>query len=313
MLKQHIHPASLQAGDEEVVAVQGISEKHITGVKNILEPAVERQLTASFARVRSHGRIQHRAGGQTHHPGEPHLWEAHPLRLTAGLRVPRLILFGVRHQDSGSVAKFYRPTSPAPAGASLTAKQFACFPRQRRNHLYRHAKARPAVSASARTRRRQTFGHALGDPAVDRSLARAILRQSLLQEHRQCHRRRILSLPVLRQQRLGLLQQLRARKSIEEIHRLEPLGPAADARLTLLGLKSGTTISQGWPRGWLGDCLVTTILPIPASLPHIYQRLTLHTLRAGAYVSAIALKRGQVFLGIILSESTSSQCVGCLF
>jgi len=84
----------------------------------------------------------------------------------------------------------------------------------------------------------------------------------------------VLSLPVLRQQRFGLLQQLRAGKGVEEIHRLEPFGPASDAKLMLLRLKSGTTISQGWPRGWWAGCLVTNILPIPASLPHIFQSLT---------------------------------------
>src|SRR6185312_16408081 len=203
-----------------------------------------------------------------------HLRKTHALCLTGGLRVARLILLGVRHQDPGPVAKLHRPTSPAPAGMSLTAKQFTRFPRQRCDHLLRQPNARPAVSARARTRRREPFGHALGDPAVDGSLARTIRREGLLQEHRECHRRRILSLPMLRQQCLGLLQQLRAGKRVEEIHRLEPLSPASDARLMLLGLKSGTTISQGWPRGWWAGCLVTNILPIPASLPHIFQSLT---------------------------------------
>jgi hypothetical protein len=44
------------------------------------------------------------------------------------------------------------------------------------------------------------------------------------------------------------------------------LRPRFDARLVLLGLKSRTTMSQGGPRGWLSDRLVTTILPISASL-----------------------------------------------
>ena len=224
--------------------------------------------------MRTHGRIQHRPGGHTRHPGQPHLRKAHALGLAGGLRATRLVLCGVRHHDSGPVAKLHRPTSPAPAGANLAVQQIARFSPQRRDHLHRHAKARPAVSASARTRRREPRGNALGDPAVDRSLARTILRENLLQEHRQCHRRRILSLPVLRQQRLGLLQQLGTGKGAEKIHRLKPLRPAGDARLMLLGSKSGTTISRDWPRVWWAGCLVTNILPIPASLSHIFQCLT---------------------------------------
>jgi hypothetical protein len=46
---------------------------------------------------------------------------------------------------------------------------------------------------------------------------------------------------VLRQQRLGLLQQLGAGQHIEEVDRLEALRLPLNARLTLLRLKSGTS------------------------------------------------------------------------
>ena len=45
--------------------------------------------------------------------------------------------------------------------------------------------------------------------------------------------------------------------------------------LVLLGMKLSITLSQGWPRGWFGGCLVTNIVPIPVNLPHTFQPLSL--------------------------------------
>ncbi len=111
----------------------------------------------------------------------------------------------------------------------------------------------------AQRRRLESFGHALGDPAVNSPLARTVFRPGLLHEHGHCHRRRILPLAVLRQQRAGLLQQLRSGERVGEIHPLEPLALAPDARLMWLSLESGTTISQGRPRILFAGCAVTTV------------------------------------------------------
>jgi hypothetical protein len=52
--------------------------------------------------------------------------------------------------------------------------------------------------------------------------------------------------------------------------------PAAPNLLSmLLRMKLGITLSQGWPRGWLGGCVVTNILPIPVNLLHTFQSLSL--------------------------------------
>src|SRR5271156_4864773 len=45
--------------------------------------------------------------------------------------------------------------------------------------------------------------------------------------------------------------------------------------LVLLGMKLSITLSQGWPRGWFGGCLVTNIIPISVNLPHTFQPLSL--------------------------------------
>ena len=172
------------------------------------------------------------------------------------------------------VAELHHPAPPAPARRRLTAKQLPGRVSERRDHRCRQPPARSAVATRARARGPESFGHALSDPAIDGSLARAVLRQGLLQEHRQRHRRRILSLPVLRQQRLGLLQQLRPGEHVEEVHRLKALCLHPNARLTLLRLKSGTTISQGWPRGWWAGCVVTTSYQSRPAFPHIFQSLT---------------------------------------
>jgi len=80
---------------------------------------------------------------------------------------------------------------------------------------------------------------------------------------------------MLGQMRLGHLQQLRTGKQIEKIHRLEPPCASVNLLSLLLGLKLSITLSQGWPRGWLGGCVVTNILPIPANLPFTFQPLSL--------------------------------------
>ena len=275
LLEQYIYPEPLEPGDEEVVAVKGIGQEDIAGMEDMFELAIEPQLAASLARVRPHGRIEHGPGGQTHHPRQPHLREAHSL----GLGGAGLVLPGVRHGNPGPIAELHRPASPAPTGARLPAKQVPGLARQRRDHLLRQPPARPTIPAGARTRGLEPFGHALGDPAIDGPLARAVFRERLLQEHGKCHRRRILPLAVLRQKRVGLLQQLGASERIEEIDRLEPLSLAPDARLMLLGMKSGTTISQGWPRGWFDGCVVTTSYQSQPAFPYTFQGLTVRCSR----------------------------------
>jgi hypothetical protein len=73
--------------------------------------------------------------------------------------------------------------------------------------------------------------------------------------------------------RFGHLDQLRTGQQIEEIDRLDAANASPHVLSMLLGLKLGITISQGWPRGWSGACLVTNILPIPANLPLTFQPL----------------------------------------
>src|ERR1019366_1510544 len=115
----------------------------------------------------------------------------------------------------------------------------------------------------------------IADRIIHRVLAGSVGTQDLTQKHRQGHRRWILALPILRQQRFQGLQQLRTSEQIEEIHRLDATCVSTDALSMLLRLKLGITITQGWPRGWSGGCFVTNILPIPASLPLIFQLLSL--------------------------------------
>jgi len=59
-----------------------------------------------------------------------------------------------------------------------------------------------------------------------------------------------LAFAMLGQQRIGHLQQLRARKQVEKIHRLDLTNAAADVFGLLLRKTLGITITQGWP-SWL--------------------------------------------------------------
>ncbi len=79
---------------------------------------------------------------------------------------------------------------------------------------------------------------------------------------------------MLGQMRLGHLQQLRPGQQVKEIHRTGLANLPTDTTLMLLRTKSDITIPQGWSPGWRFGCVVTTILPIWASLPPLFQSLS---------------------------------------
>jgi hypothetical protein len=83
---------------------------------------------------------------------------------------------------------------------------------------------------------------------------------------------------MLRQMRHGRLEQLRAGEQSEEVDRLQPASAPASMFSILLDLKLDITNAQGWPRGWLGECLITVILLSPAGLPLDFQSLSLSRL-----------------------------------
>jgi len=65
---------------------------------------------------------------------------------------------------------------------------------------------------------------------------------------------------MLGQMRFGLFQKLRARQRVEEINRFDLVKSPANAFSMLLRSELGSTISQGWSRGWLVACVVTNSL-----------------------------------------------------
>jgi hypothetical protein len=65
-------------------------------------------------------------------------------------------------------------------------------------------------------------------------------------------------LAMLGQMRLGYLQQLRSRKRVEKIHRIDA---SNDGSLMLLIGKLGITIARDWPRGRERMLLGNNILP----------------------------------------------------
>jgi hypothetical protein len=90
------------------------------------------------------------------------------------------------------------------------------------------------------------------------------------------------TLAVLRQARLRHFEQLRSGEQIEKTDCIDALRASANLLSVLLGRKLGITLSQGWPWGWFGGCLVTNIVPIPVNLPHTFQPLSLaHSCRSG--------------------------------
>ena len=142
------------------------------------------------------------------------------------------------------------------------------------DHLQRQAGARSAITARTDALHGQSLGAALPRPGIDRSLTRAIRRKRLLDEHRERHGGRIEALAMLGRMLLSHPQQLRSRQQVEEINRVGLANTPTNTILMLLGIKSDITIPQGWSPGWRYGCVVTTILPIWASLPPLFQPLS---------------------------------------
>lgn len=87
---------------------------------------------------------------------------------------------------------------------------------------------------------------------------------------------------MLGQVRLGLLQKLRARQHVEEIHGFDLVKGPANTFSVLLRSEIGSTITQGWSRGQWDDCVVTTSYPSLTSL----LSLLFQILRSPAYSAA---------------------------
>jgi len=87
---------------------------------------------------------------------------------------------------------------------------------------------------------------------------------------------------MLWQVELRHVEQIWAGKQIENADGIEPLSTSLNLLSLLLGMELGITLSQGWPRGWFGGCLVTNIVPIPVNLPHTFPPLRhAHSNRCG--------------------------------
>jgi hypothetical protein len=115
------------------------------------------------------------------------------------------------------------------------------------DHLQWQSLPRLAVSSGIDTVDFQAFRDTLRRPAIDCLLTRPVLAQRLPHEHRQRKGWRIQPLTMLRQQRLGHLQQFRSGEQIEEIHRLDRTDAVGDVSGVLLVDKARITITQGWP------------------------------------------------------------------
>lgn len=79
-------------------------------------------------------------------------------------------------------------------------------------------------------------------------LTGAVRGQRLLQEHRKRHGRWVQPLAVLGQVRFSDLQQFRAGRRVEELHRRPGSSVAPNAMTTSLAIEGFSTMGQGWPR-----------------------------------------------------------------
>ena len=249
LLKEHINARSNMAGNQEVVAVKGIGQHHITRPESRTQPANEPQLTGALAAVGTDRCVQRRTRGQTNHHDDTRQRKAHARSLAARLRITRLILIGVRHRDAAAVDQLHRSASPTPPRQCPCMQLPARLARQAADHRHRQSRTRPAIATGASAARLQSTGHALRRPAVDRLLARTVCIERLANEHRQRHRRRIHPFAVLGRQRFGRFKQLRARQHVEEIYRLGRFRSTLNCLATLMLAASRITIHGDCPRG----------------------------------------------------------------
>ena len=78
LLEQYIHACRPQRGDQEVVAVQGISKHHIASGEASEQGAHQPEFAAAFAAVWPEGRIERRAAGQANHQDQSGQGKADP-------------------------------------------------------------------------------------------------------------------------------------------------------------------------------------------------------------------------------------------
>ena len=214
LLEQYIQRYPSQAGYAVVVTVKGcrLGKRHWR--EKPLESTIRPQLAAFRVDVRPNLYMEYRSRGQTEARSQRHLREFYSVSVAGRLRIAALVVRGVRHVISGVVAEFQRQNSPALTGSSLEKEQICCGAHQACEHLRRKPPRRPTVPDGWCTRAFKCFGHALGDSAVYDYLTRTVLGHDMFQKHRRYHHRRILPLAVLRQQRPGLLHQLRLGKCL---------------------------------------------------------------------------------------------------
>lgn len=249
LFNQHFYLRLLQALDQELVAIHRTCQERISSTKDILDLTHQAQSSADLGRLRSHRDLQHRTGGQTNHSCHAHQREPRPLCWSRRRWVMRLILGRVAHGNCSAIIDLNRSMPPSPTHGCFLPELLAIGKCQNHDHLARQARPRSVIAIVVGARSLKYFRHSLGDAAVDEILTRATSGLVLLQENRQSRGRSILPNSVLGNLRFGEFQQLRAGEYIEEVRCLQTPCLATDVRLTLLKMKSGTTISQGWPRG----------------------------------------------------------------
>src|SRR5450631_115746 len=283
LLEQYVHTGRLEHRDQKVIAVESVGQQQIASRQRWQKAAKQGQLAASFARMRSDGRLQYDACREANDPHQSRQGKADPFGLSTGLWIARLIARGIGHRDAGAVGQLHASAAPAPRLLRSFIEQTTTLARQSRDHLQWHSPSGSAVRPCAHALHAQALGHALCGPAINGSLAGAILLERLFHKHRQCHRRWVEALAVLGQMALGHLQQLRPRQQVEEIDRARLANLPTHAISMLLGMKSDITIGQGCGlRGWWGGCVVTTSYQSRSAFPLLLQSFSsMHLYRWG--------------------------------
>ncbi len=132
------------------------------------------------------------------------------------LRIGGLIGRRIRHGYGSAVHQAHRAVTPMPRALSRRRHPLSGGTRQGAHHWRGQACACPAIGPGMRAAWRQTARQPLHRRVVHRLLAGSIGVECLRQKHRQCLGRRKQPLPMLGQQRLDFVEQVRPGQQIEK-------------------------------------------------------------------------------------------------
>ena len=128
LLKHTINPPGLQFSQQEVGAMEGITQHNIVHLQIVQQASQQRLLICPFALIGAHSNIKHGAAGQAGNTDKSTNGKAQPILLAALLRVGGLIRSRIRHSDRTAINQANRTMTPPPLQGRLLINELSGKP-----------------------------------------------------------------------------------------------------------------------------------------------------------------------------------------